>query len=79
VTAGLIRPVAFLSSIVFPVYFMHLLVIDLIKAGMFGFTLNLASMSTVTAILSLSVTTFAVCLGLAALTRVIPHSAKVVG
>jgi surface polysaccharide O-acyltransferase-like enzyme len=79
VTPVLVRPVAFLSSIVFPVYFMHLLVIDLIKAGMFGFTLNLASMSTVTSILSLSLSTFAVCLVLAALTRVIPHSAKLVG
>ncbi|MGE8066782.1 acyltransferase [Pseudomonas sp. NPDC089569] len=75
----LIRPVAFLSSIVFPVYFMHLLVIDLIKAGMFGFTLNLASMSTFSAIFSLSLSTFAVCLILAALTRVIPYSAKLVG
>jgi surface polysaccharide O-acyltransferase-like enzyme len=79
VTPILIRPVAFLSSIVFPVYFMHLLVIDLIKAGMFGFTLNLASMSTFTSILSLSLCTFAVCLTLAALTRVIPYSSKLVG
>ncbi|MBX9914333.1 MAG: acyltransferase family protein [Pseudomonadaceae bacterium] len=79
VTAVLIRPIAFLSSIVFPVYFMHLLVIDLIKAGMFGFTLNLASMSTFTAIFSLSLCTFAVCLVLAALTRIIPYSAKWVG
>lgn len=79
VTAVLIRPVAFLSSLVFPVYFMHLLVIDLIKAGMFGFTLNLASMSTITSIFSLSLSTFAVCLVLTALTRVIPYSAKLVG
>ncbi|WP_460062343.1 acyltransferase [Pseudomonas sp. S2_A05] len=79
VTPILLRPVAFLSSIVFPVYFMHLLVIDLIKASMFGFTLNLASMSTFTAIFSLSLSTFAVCLLLAALTRVIPYSAKLVG
>lgn len=79
VPAVLVRPVGFLSSIVFPVYFMHLLVIDLIKAGMFGFTLNLASMSTFTSILSLSLCTFAVCMVLAALTRFIPYSAKLVG
>ncbi|MNQ77752.1 Inner membrane protein YiaH [compost metagenome] len=79
VTAVLIRTIGFLSSIVFPVYFMHLLVIDLIKAGVFGFTLNLASMSTFTSILSLSLCTFAVCMVLAALTRLIPYSAKLVG
>lgn len=75
----LYRPVAFLSSIMFPVYLMHLLVIELIKGGMLGFTLNLASMSAFSAIFSLSLSTFAVCLILAALTRVIPYSAKLVG
>ncbi|MDI3394703.1 acyltransferase family protein [Pseudomonas sp. V98_8] len=78
-SAILVRPVAFLSSIVFPVYFMHLLVIDLIKAGLFGFTLNLASMSTFTAIISLSLCTFAICLLLAAMTRVVPYTSKLIG
>ena len=73
------KPVTFLSGLVFPVYFMHLLVIELIKSGMFGFTLDLASMSSFSAILILSLTTFFVSLGIAALTRVIPHSSRLVG
>ncbi|OIN54158.1 acyltransferase [Pseudomonas costantinii] len=75
----LIRPVAFFSGLVFPVYFMHLLVIELIKSGMLGFTLGLASMSSFSAILSLSLATFFVSLGIAAVTRAIPYSSRLVG
>lgn len=79
ISEKLARPVAFLSGLVFPVYFMHLLVIDLIKAGMFGFTLPLATLSTFGSIVSLSLSAFVVCLILTALSRLVPYSSRLIG
>ncbi|AZD81009.1 acyltransferase [Pseudomonas chlororaphis] len=75
----LIRPVAFLSSIVFPVYLMHLLVVELIKGGMFGFHIDLVEGGALWAILSMSVSTFMISLVMACLIRFIPHSSRLFG
>ncbi len=75
----LVRPFAFFSSIVFPVYLMHLLVIELIKGGMFGFHLNLVAMSSFWSIVTMSLTTFLISLGLACLIRIIPGSSRLFG
>lgn len=76
---ALIRPASFLSSIVFPVYLMHLLVVELIKGGMFGFHLDLVGQSSLWAILSLSSATLLISFGIACLIRFIPYSSKLFG
>lgn len=73
------KPVAFLSGLVFPVYFMHLLVIELIKGGMFGFTLSLSTMSAFGSIISLSLSAFIFSLIIASLSRLVPYSSRLVG
>jgi surface polysaccharide O-acyltransferase-like enzyme len=75
----LIRPAEFLSNIVFLVYLMHLLVIELVKGGMFGFHLNLVELSSFWTIISLSLTTFIISIGLACLIRIIPRSSMLFG
>jgi surface polysaccharide O-acyltransferase-like enzyme len=69
------KPLAFISGLVFPIYFMHLLVIVMLKAGWLGFSVLHPSVG----ILSLSIATFLVSLAIAAISRLIPHSEKIVG
>lgn len=76
---ALIRPVAFLSGNVFPVYLMHLLVVELIKGGFFGFRIDLVGTGSLWAILSMSVSTFVVSFVIACLIRFIPNSSRLVG
>lgn len=78
-SAKVAKPVAFFSGLVFPVYFMHLLVIELIKSGLFGFTLPLSTMPALGAIVSVSVCAFVISLVIAALSRLVPYSSRLVG
>ncbi|PBJ95982.1 hypothetical protein CMV24_09135 [Pseudomonas plecoglossicida] len=72
-------PLAYLSGLTFPVYFMHLLVIELIKGGMFGFTVSFQSMSALPSILLLAILTVVLSFLLSAMARFIPFANRVVG
>jgi surface polysaccharide O-acyltransferase-like enzyme len=73
------KPLAFISDLVFPIYFMHLLVIEILKAGWLGFSVSPYSFHPIIGILSLTTATFLVSLAIAAITRLIPYSEKIFG
>ncbi len=73
------KPLAFISGLVFPIYFMHLLVIEILKAGWLGFSVSSYSFHPIVGILSLTTATFLISLAIAAMTRLIPHSEKIFG
>ena len=73
------KPLAFISGLVFPIYFMHLLVIEILKAGWLGFSVSSYSLHPSIGILCLAITTFLISLAIAAITRLIPHSEKIFG
>ena len=73
------KPLAFISGLVFQIYFMHLLVIEILKAGWLGFSISSYSLHPGIGILSLSIATFLISLAIAAITRLFPHSEKIFG
>ena len=73
------KPLAFTSGLVFPIYFMHILVIEILKAGWLGFSVSSYSFHPSIGIFSLTAATFLMSLAIAAITRLIPHSEKIVG
>jgi hypothetical protein len=58
---------------------MHLLVIEILKAGWLGFSVSPYSLHPSVGILSLTVATFLISLVIAAITRLVPHSEKIIG
>jgi surface polysaccharide O-acyltransferase-like enzyme len=75
----LYKPLAFMSSLTFPIYFMHLLVIVMLKSGWLGFSISPYSFHPSLSILVLAIATFLISLTIAAITRLIPHSEKIFG
>ena len=73
------KPLAFISGLVFPIYFMHILVIEILKAGWLGFSISSYSLHPSVGILTLSIATFLISLTIAAITRLVPHSEKIIG
>lgn len=73
------KPLAFLSSMTFPIYFMHLLIIEILKGGVLGFSISPYFIHPVVGILLLAVVTFSVSMLVTIVIRLIPHSSKVIG
>jgi surface polysaccharide O-acyltransferase-like enzyme len=73
------KPLAFISGLVFQIYFMHLLVIEILKAGWLGFSISSYSLHPSIGILSLTIATFLISLAIAAITRLFPHSERIFG
>jgi len=64
---------------VFPIYFMHLLVIEILKGGILGISITPYSIHPVVGILGLAVVTFFASMSIAVLIRLIPHSSRIIG
>lgn len=79
VTIFFVKPLAFLSGIIFPIYFMHLLIIAVIEGGYLGFTITPYSIYPVVGILGLAFVTFFVSMLIAVLLKFIPYSSKIIG
>lgn len=74
-----VKIVSYLSPLVFPVYFMHLLVIAILSSGILGFSLDQFSIHPLMGILLLSIATFIVSFILAAIASKIPFISKLIG
>ncbi len=74
-----VKPLAFFSSMVFPVYFIHLLVIEILKGGVLGFSITPFLIHPAVGILMMSLITFFVSMLISVVIRFIPYSSRVVG
>lgn len=75
----IVKPLEFFSGMVFPIYFMHLLIIEILKGGILGFSITPYSIHPVVGILGLAVVTFFASMSIAVLIRFIPHSSRIIG
>ena len=73
------KPLAYISGLIFPVYFMHLLVIELLKAGILGISITSYSIHPAIGIPTLATSTFIISLIIAAACRIIPYSKQIIG
>jgi len=71
--------VSYLSPLVFPVYFMHLLIIALLSSGILGFSLDQFFIHPFIGILLVSITTFIMSFIVAAIASKIPFMSKIIG
>lgn len=76
---SIVKPLEYFSGTVFPIYFMHLLIIEILKGGILGFSITPYSIHPVVGILGLAVVTFFASMSIAVLIRLIPHSSRMVG
>ena len=76
---SIVKPLKFFSSMVFPIYFMHLLVIEILKGGILGISITPYSIHPVVGILGLAIVTFFASMSIAVLIRLIPHSSRIIG
>nr|WP_294877495.1 acyltransferase family protein [Sulfurospirillum sp. SCADC] len=74
-----VKTVSYLSPLVFPVYFMHLLVIAILSSGILGFSLDQFFIHPFIGILLLCLVTFIVSFILAAIVTKLPFMSKIIG
>lgn len=70
---------AYASPLMFPVYLMHILVIEILKNGSIGISISSYSVHPAIGIIFLASSTFLISLTLAAISRIIPFSQKMFG
>ncbi|HQS73021.1 MAG TPA: acyltransferase family protein [Sulfurovum sp.] len=74
-----VKIASYLSPLVFPVYFMHLLIIAIFSSGILGFSLDQFFIHPFIGILLLSITVFIVSFIVAAIASKIPFISKLIG
>jgi surface polysaccharide O-acyltransferase-like enzyme len=70
---------SFLSTLVFPVYFMHLLIIAILTGGVLGFSIDQFFIHPIIGILLLTASTLVLSLLLALIAKKIPYLSKITG
>ena len=79
INCSAIKFFSFLSKRTFPAYFMHLLVMETIKNGFLGFSINSYFVHPVIGIFLLSFLTLLISLAISSILRIIQHSHVVIG
>ncbi len=79
IQTSLVKPLEYLSSLVFPVYCMHILIIELLKGGLLGFSITPYTIHPLLGISALALSTLIVSMLITLLLRQIPYVSKVIG
>ena len=75
----LAKPLAFFSSKTFPVYFMHVLILEIFQRGILGFSITSYFIHPMVGIMVLALATFFTSMSIAILLRAIPYSSRIIG
>jgi surface polysaccharide O-acyltransferase-like enzyme len=68
-----------LAALCFPVYFMHLVMLDILRGGMLGVAITPYFTQPIVALFVWSALTFTICAAISAVVRLLPGAARVVG